>query len=240
MTRREELAANVAATRRRIAAACAVAGRAPEEVTLIAVTKTFPASDVRLLAELGVRDIGENRDQEAKAKAEACAGLDVRWHFVGQLQTNKARSVASYAHAVHSVDRVRLVAALDQAAQRAGRRLACLVQVDLEHQSGSDHAHDARHARGGVLPEDVPGLAEAIAGAAALDLGGVMTVAPLAAAPEPAFERLAAVAAALRRNHPEATIVSAGMSGDLEPAIAFGATHVRVGTAMLGARPPLG
>jgi pyridoxal phosphate enzyme (YggS family) len=246
MTRREELAANVAATCRRIAAACVAAGRAPEEVTLIVVTKTFPASDVRLLAELGVRDIGENRDQEARAKAEACAGLDIRWHFVGQLQTNKARSVASYAHTVHSVDRARLVAALDQAAQRAGRRLACLVQVDLEHQSGSDNAHsahqaDAAHqARGGALPEDVPGLAEAIAGSAALDLGGVMAVAPLAAAPEPAFERLAAVAAALRRNHPEATIVSAGMSGDLEPAIAVGATHVRVGTAVLGARPPLG
>jgi len=230
--RRTELAANLAAVRRRIEAACSAAGRPAGDVTLIAVTKTFPVSDVRLLAGLGVRDIGENRDREAAAKAAACADLGVRWHFVGQVQTNKARSVASYAHVVHAVDRPRLVAALDQAAQRADRRLTCLVQVDL------DPDPDPR--RGGAQPDAVPGLAAAIAGSASLDLGGVMAVAPLAAPPAAAFERLAAVAEALRRNHPEATIVSAGMSGDIEVAVATGATHVRVGTAVLGARPPLG
>jgi pyridoxal phosphate enzyme (YggS family) len=252
--RRVLLAANLAAVRRRIAAACATAGRKPDEIALIAVTKTFPASDVRLLAELGVRDVGENRDQEAAAKAAACAGLGVRWHFIGQLQTNKARSVASYAHVVHSVDRLRLVAALDQAAQQAQRRLTCLVQVDLD-------PNPSRHGdRGGAVADIVPALADAIAGSAALDLGGVMGIAPLALAPlalapkaaeapeaaeavraaAAAFERLASVAAQLRRNHPHAAIVSAGMSDDMEAAIAAGATHLRVGTAVLGVRPSLG
>jgi hypothetical protein len=235
-TRRAELAANVAAVHRRIAAACSTAGRPPGDVTLIAVTKTFPASDVRLLVELGVRDIGENRDQEAAAKAAACADLDLRWHFVGQLQTNKARSVASYAHVVHSVDRPHLIAALDRAAQQAGRRLTCLVQVDL---GGSDPAA-ADPARGGAAPDDVPALADAIVESGALDLGGVMAVAPLGVPPEPVFERLRDVAAGLRQAHSAATIISAGMSDDLDAAILAGATHVRVGTAVLGARPPLG
>ncbi|HEU5159720.1 MAG TPA: YggS family pyridoxal phosphate-dependent enzyme [Streptosporangiaceae bacterium] len=224
--RKSELAANLTSVRRRIETACAAAGRDATEITMIAVTKTFPVSDIRLLAELGMADIGENRDQEAAPKAAACADLPLTWHFVGQLQTNKARSVAAYADVVHSVDRPRLVRALSAAALRAGRVVRCLVQVAL----------DDDPARGGARIADVPGLAAQVAAADGLELGGVMAVAPLGADPAPAFAVLADVAAAVRAEHAAATIISAGMSGDLEPAIACGATHVRVGTALLGGR----
>lgn len=226
--RRAEIAAGLSAVRARIADACAVAGRDPGEITLIGVTKTFPASDVRLLAELGVTDVGENRDADAAPKARASADLPLTWHFVGQLQTNKVRSVAGYASVVHSVDRPRLVAALDREAGRAGRTLTCLVQVDLDPDPAPD--------RGGAAPDDVPRLAEAIATADALRLGGVMAVAPLGGDPLEAFTRLAGIARDTRERYPGATIVSAGMSGDLEQAIRCGATHIRVGTALLGYR----
>jgi pyridoxal phosphate enzyme (YggS family) len=227
--RREEIAAGLTQVRARIAAACRAADRKVSEITLIAVTKTRPASDVVLLSELGVTDVGENRDQEAAAKAAAAARLGVTgvsWHFVGQLQTNKAASVVRYADVVHSVDRVRLVRALGTQAGRAGRTVTCLVQVNL----------DEDPARGGAPADQVAGLADAIAGEAGLVLGGVMAVAPLGAAADAAFGRLADIAAAVRAAHPGATMISAGMSGDLEQAIAFGATHLRVGTALLGAR----
>src|SRR5579872_3327515 len=232
MDRREVLAANLAEVRQRIAAACGAAGRDATDVTLIAITKTFPASDVRLLASLGVRDVGENRDVEAAPKAAACADLDLTWHFVGQLQTNKAASVARYASVIHSVDRIRLVTALGAAARKAGRRLRCLVQVSLDDEPG----------RGGAPADQVLAIADAVASQAGLDLGGVMAVAPLAAEPVPggplaAFQRLAGTAAQVRAQHPGAVMISAGMSGDLEAAIAAGATHVRVGTALLGGRP---
>ena len=227
MSRRDELAANLDATRARIAAACADAGRSPDEVVLVAVTKTWPATDVRLLAELGVRDVGENRDQEAREKHDACADLDLRWHFVGQLQRNKVGSVATYADVVHSVDRLPLVASLNRAAEARERAVVALVQVSLETEGAG---------RGGAHPDDVPALADAVADAPGLILGGVMAVAPLGADADEAFGRLAVVAADLRRSHPEAGIVSAGMTGDLEAAIRHGATHVRVGTALLGRR----
>jgi pyridoxal phosphate enzyme (YggS family) len=224
--RRSELAANLAAVRRRIAAACAAAGRDATEITLIAVTKTFPASDVRLLAELGLADIGENRDQEAAPKAAECADLPVTWHFVGQLQTNKTRSVVTYADVVHSVDRPRLVTALSRAAVRTGRAPRCLIQVAL----------DDDPARGGARRADAPALAAQVAAAEGLELAGVMAVAPLGGDPAAAFAALRDVAAAVRAEHPAAGIISAGMTGDLEQAIACGATHVRVGTALLGGR----
>jgi PLP dependent protein len=230
VSRREELAANLEATRTRIAAACAAAGRPPDEVVLVAVTKTWPAADVRLLAELGVRDIGENRDQEARDKHAGCADLDLRWHFVGQLQRNKVGSVASYADVVHSVDRLPLVPALGRAAQAHGRSLIALVQVSLDPEATG---------RGGVLPSHVEAVADAVAGTPGLRLGGVMAVAPLGDDADEAFGRLAVVAADLRRSHPQAGMVSAGMTGDLEAAIRHGATHVRVGTALLGRRSVL-
>jgi pyridoxal phosphate enzyme (YggS family) len=230
--RRSQLAANLAVVRESIDAACLKADRDPSEVTLIAVTKTYPASDVRLLAELGVLDIGENRDQEARPKAEATAGLGLRWHFIGQLQTNKAVSVASYADVVHSVDRVRLVSALSAAAIRYDKVLTCLVQVDL----GNAEPMEANAARGGAYPAEVPALADAIASAEGLRLGGLMAVAPQDADPAEAFSRLADLATRLRADHSSATMISAGMSGDLGEAVAAGATHVRIGGAILGIR----
>jgi PLP dependent protein len=224
--RREELAARLAAVRARISAACEAAGRRPEEVTLIAVTKTFPASDVRLLNGIGVRDFGENRDAEAAPKAAQCADLDLVWHFVGQLQTNKAASVARYATFVHSVDRLRLIRALGPAALRAGRVIECLIEVSL----------DGDPARGGVLAGEVPGLAEALVNEEGLVLAGVMAIAPLGIPPAEAFARLGESAAVVRAVRPAATVISAGMSGDLEAAIEVGATHVRIGTALLGDR----
>jgi PLP dependent protein len=226
--RRNELAARLTAVRERISAACEASGRKPEDVTLVAVTKTFPASDVRLLNGLGVTDFGENRDAEAAPKAAQCADLRLSWHFIGQLQTNKAASVARYATFVHSVDRLRLVHALGAAARRAERAIECLIEVSL----------DADPARGGALASDVPGLAEALTAEEGLILAGVMAIAPLGMPPVEAFAKLLDSAAVVRAVRPAATVISAGMSGDLEAAIAAGATHVRIGTALLGDRGP--
>lgn len=226
--RRAELAANLSEVRDRIGAACAAAGRDPSELTLIAVTKTWPASDVRLLAGLGLADVGENRDQEAAPKAAATADLSLTWHFVGQLQTNKASHVAQYADVVHSVDRPRLVRALGAAARSAGRELTCLVQVSV----------DDDPERGGAPVAGVRPLAEQIEATDGLLLGGVMTVAPLGMAPAEAFATLRKCSASVRSVRPGAAIISAGMSADLEPAIESGATHLRIGTALLGARRP--
>ena len=226
MTRADELATALVALEQRLSLACAQAGRHRGEVVLIAVTKTHPIADVEALAALGVRDVGENRDQEAAPKA--LARPDLRWHFVGALQSNKAASVASYASVVHSVDRASLVRALAAGAVRAGRRVDVLLQVSL----------DGDCARAGAVAADLPALAEATAGADGLRLAGVMAVAPLGVEPARAFAQLAEVAARLRSDHPQAREISAGMSGDLEDAIAAGATYVRVGTALLGLRPP--
>lgn len=225
MSRRDELVANLAEVEERIRAACAAAGRCRDEVTLIAVTKTWPVGDCELLRDLGVVDLGENRVQEAAEKAAQVRG--VRWHFVGSVQTNKARAVAAFADVVHSADRPSLVSVLGDGAVRAGRTVDVLLQVSL----------DGDPARGGAEPAAVPGLAEQVVGTAGLRLAGVMAIAPLGADPEIAFARLADVARQLRADHPQATVISAGMSGDLEQAVAAGATHLRVGTAVLGARP---
>ncbi|MCE4948018.1 YggS family pyridoxal phosphate-dependent enzyme [Streptomyces albulus] len=240
--RKMQLADNLARVEDRISAACAKAGRARDEVTLIVVTKTYPASDVRLLAELGVRQVAENRDQEAAPKAAECADLSLTWHFVGQLQTNKVRSVARYAGIVQSIDRPRLATALSKEAVRSGRELGCLIQVALDVDSGETGRTTGD--RGGVAPEGVAELADTIAGSQGLRLDGLMTVAPLAGPyagrQRAAFERLMEISSDLRANHPAATMVSAGMSADLEDAVAAGATHVRIGTAVLGVRPRLG
>lgn len=223
--RRAELAQNLTALRERIAATGA-------DPTVIVVTKFFPASDVATLVELGVTDMGENRDQEASAKVaelEEIGSRPERVHFIGQLQTNKAASVAAYADVVHSVDRVKLVGALEKGARAAGRELEVLLQVDLGVDSDG---------RGGAAPDQIPALAERVAGSEVLTLRGVMAVAPLGADPDEAFARLADLHRRLLLDHPDATWISAGMSGDLEAALAHGATHVRVGSAILGGRPP--
>jgi pyridoxal phosphate enzyme (YggS family) len=227
VSRADQLAANLAEVEARVVAACAAAGRRRDEITVVAVSKTWPAADVALLRDLGVHDFGENRDAEARAKAAAVP--EVRWHFVGAVQTNKARSVASYADVVHSVDRPALVEALSRGAQRADRVVDVLVQVSLDGASG----------RRGADPVDVPALADQAAAAAGLQLTGVMAIAPLDADPAAAFARLATVADAVRRQHPQARLVSAGMSADLEAAVEAGANVLRVGTALFGTRPPL-
>ncbi|MET7753272.1 YggS family pyridoxal phosphate-dependent enzyme [Streptomyces sp. NPDC005389] len=236
--RTSELAENLARVEARIAAACAAAGRPREEVTLVVVTKTYPASDVRILHGLGVRHVAENRDQDAAPKAAACADLDLTWHFVGQLQTNKVRSVVGYADVVQSVDRLKLVSSLSAAAEKEGRELGCLLQVALDAESGE------RGDRGGVAPDGIEELADAVDAAPGLRLDGLMTVAPLsgpyAGRQRAAFDRLMDLSTALRATRPAANMVSAGMSADLEEAVAAGATHVRVGTAVLGVRPKLG
>ena len=229
MSRAQELAAALAEVEARLVAACAAAGRPRTDVLLLAVTKTWPLTDVEHLRDLGLSDFAEARDQEAADKARALPG--VRWHLVGQLQTNKAASVAGYADVVHALDRPSLAVALSKGAVRAGRTLEVLLQVRLDTPGAPVDA-----ARGGAAPDDVAGLAELAAGLEGLRLAGVMGVAPLGEDPRPAFDLLAAVAARLRADHPGARAVSAGMSGDLEQAVAAGSTIVRVGTALLGRR----
>jgi pyridoxal phosphate enzyme (YggS family) len=226
--RMAELAERLGSVSARVGIACRAAGRDPDEVTLVAVSKTFPASDVLLLHELGVTDFGESYDAEAAAKAAALRemGVTPRWHFVGGLQRNKARSVATYADVVHSVDRVELATALGNAAARADRTVEALVQVRFDDDAG----------RSGAAPGEVPALADGIAATAGLRLGGVMCVAPLGVPPRPVFARLRALSEELRRDHPDATTISAGMTGDLDDALAEGANCVRVGTALFGRR----
>ncbi|WP_229075772.1 YggS family pyridoxal phosphate-dependent enzyme [Actinoplanes sp. DH11] len=229
--RRAELAANLLGVRERIARACEAAGRPADSVTLTAVTKTYPASDVVLLAGLGVTDVGENKDQEAAAKAAQAhaAGARLRWHFVGQLQRNKAKSVVSYADVVESVDSERLAVALGRAAQEREVPLDVLIQISL----------DGDPARGGVVENDLWRVSDTVTSSDGLRLAGVMAVAPLGWDPDRAFERLALLAGRMSDRYPGATTVSAGMSGDLEAAVRHGATHVRIGTSLLGMRNSL-
>ena len=226
--RRAQLAASLAEVGERIERACAEAGRPAGAVTLTAVTKTYPASDVLLLAGLGVTDVGENRDQEAAPKAAEvrAAGVTVRWHYIGQLQRNKARSVAAYADVVESVDSERLAAALNKAASHRERPLDVLIQVSIDNDPE----------RGGAAGDDLGRISDEVASSDGLRLCGLMAVAPLGWEPDRAFARLAELSSRLVAAHPGATTLSAGMSGDLEAAIRHGATHVRIGTSLLGMR----
>lgn len=226
-----ELARNLDAVRRSVVAACAAVNRDPGEVTIVAVSKTRPASDVLALRSLGVADFGESYDQEAKAKAVALAsmGASIRWHFVGRLQRNKCASIAQYCDVVHAVDRVEVVDALAHAATRAGRVIDVLLQVSL----------DGDPDRAGAMNADVPLLAARVATATGLMLRGVMAVAPREGDPGRAFAALATVAERVRLEYPGAVVISAGMSSDLEAAIANGSTCVRVGTALFGPREPV-
>lgn len=235
-SRRDELADNLAEVRERVGSACAAAGRDPADVTTIVVTKTYPASDVALLASLGVADVGENRHPEAGDKvAELPALLDdgvaaPRLHFVGGLQTNKAGAVARYADVVQSLDRAKLARSLSRGAEAAERTLEVLLQVDFDTTDPG---------RAGVPPGDLLALAELVATLPGLALGGLMTVAPLGVDPRPVFDELAELSRRLREDHPGAHVVSAGMSGDFEDAVAAGATHLRIGRAILGERAVL-
>ncbi|WP_447009987.1 YggS family pyridoxal phosphate-dependent enzyme [Saccharothrix hoggarensis] len=227
MDRREELALSLAEVRERIAKACAAAGRSPAEVELLAVTKTFPAADVAILSDLGLTAFAENRDQEASRKtgefAELRPGAPARWHMVGSLQRNKAKSVLRWADRIDTVDSTRLA---DAIARAAAEPVEVLVQVSI----------DGDESRGGHPIGDLPRLADHVARSSELILRGVMTVAPLGMSPQQAFAALYEAVTRLRDDHPDATVISAGMSGDLEDAIACGSTCVRVGTALLGSR----
>lgn len=225
------LADRLAAVDARIADAARAAHRDPAEITRIVVTKFHPATLVTDLHALGVRDVGENRQQELTAKRAELAGLDgLRWHFIGQAQTNKARAVRAAADAVHSVDRARIADALDAAADPEGGSgiLDVLLQVNLTDDVG----------RGGVAPAGVEELAAHVASNPTLRLRGVMAVAPLDEEPARAFERLRRSADDARRVVHDAGWISAGMTGDFPEAIAMGATHLRIGSAITGPRPP--
>lgn len=208
--------------RERIRDACRRAGRNEHEITLIVVSKFHPSTVVRDLYACGIRDFGENRHQEAADKAAELEDLELRWHFVGQLQTKKARQAARYAHAIHSIDRGNLVDAL----AKSDQTLDAFVQVNLT----SDPA------RGGAQPAEVESLAEKVMGAENLRLRGVMAVAPLDEDPAAAFARLRSYSERIQKLAPDATDISAGMTHDFEEAIQFGATHLRIGTAITGNR----
>ena len=227
--RRAQVTQGLAAVRDRIARATAAAGRPADEVHLVVVTKFFGASEVRLLAELGVQDVGENRHQEAEAKAAECADLGLTWHFIGGLQSNKAAAVAAYSHVVESLDRAKLVTPLARGAATRSAPLDVLLQVSLDAPQAEGRA--------GVDPAALGDLAERVASEPALNLQGLMAVAPRDEDPSAAFDRLAAIRQTFLSEHPGAGWLSAGMSGDLEAAISAGATHVRVGRAILGPRP---
>lgn len=226
----ETLAARLEAVQAGIAAAAAAANRDPAELTLIVVTKFHPASLVRELAALGVQHVGENRHQEAQAKSAELADLDLRWHYIGQLQTNKARQAAQYAHAIHSIDRVRLVDALRTA--DVPQPIEAFVQVNLTEDPG----------RGGAAPADFMSIAERVLETPTLRLRGLMAVAPLPEeeAAASAFKRLRGYSDQLRTLAPDATDISAGMTHDYAEAIAAGATHLRIGSAITGNRPVAG
>jgi pyridoxal phosphate enzyme (YggS family) len=230
----DRLEENLRVVRERIAAAARAAGRDPDRIRLLAVSKTWPAEDVRAMAALGQREFAENRVQELAAKVAALAAgpppPDLVWHLVGQLQRNKAAAAVRLGAVVQSVDRAPLVQALARAAETERRVLDVYVQVDLGGPPGREGT------RGGAPPGEVPALADAVAGSEALRLRGLMAVAPRGEDPVPAFARLADVAARVRADHPDARELSAGMSADLEAAVTAGATVVRVGTALFGSR----
>jgi len=226
---RSALAARLSAIDERIADAARRADRDPSEITRIVVTKFHPASLVRDLHALGVREVGENRQQELTSKASEVGDLDVRWHFIGQAQTNKASAIRRSADAVHSLDRAKLADALHRVAED-DEPLDVLIQVNLTKDEG----------RGGIEPADASTLAEHILSLSSLRLRGVMAVAPLDEEPASAFSRLRLVADQVRLLEPSATWISAGMTGDFVEAIDAGATHLRIGSAITGPRPDRG
>lgn len=206
-----------------IGEACRTAERSVDEITTVVVTKFHGVALIEQLVELGVRDVGENRHQDAAPKAAALRDAPLTWHFVGQLQSNKARAVTEYARVVHSVDRPSLVTAL----ARVERPVDVFLEVNLTDDSG----------RGGIEPADLLRLADIVLASPSLRLVGVMGVAPLDEPARAAFARLRGISEKLRAVAPAATHISAGMSGDYAEAIAEGATHLRIGTAITGKRP---
>ena len=217
------IAANLAAVRERIAAAARAAGRAPESVTLVAVSKTHPAASVRQALMVGHRVFGENRVQEAQAKYPELRGEfpDLALHLIGPLQTNKVRDAVALFDVIESVDRLRLAQALAREIEHSGRRPPCLIEVNTGEEPQ----------KAGIMPADADGFILECRERLELPIIGLMCVPPLDEEPAPHFALLREIA---RRN--DLQVLSMGMSADFEKAIRFGATHVRVGTAIFGAR----
>jgi hypothetical protein len=223
-SRSEELHENLDSIRSRINAAAESSGRSSNEITLIVVTKTFPASDVKILYELGVRDFGENRDQEASVKSTELPD-DCRWHFQGQIQSNKLKSIVNWADVLHSIDDV-----------AHARKLDSLVSPDSNKDVFIQVSLDNLPNRGGVLPKLIPEFLAEVSTLPHLDVRGLMAVAPLGEEPVVAFQRLKELSDQVVKVHPEAREISAGMSNDFEAAISQGATHIRIGSQILGVR----
>lgn len=220
--RRDEIAANLARVQGEIESAATSVGRSADEITLIAVTKTFPISDAQILASLGVKDFGENRDSDGAEKAAAISG---RWHFQGQIQTNKLKSISTWADVIHSIDDLRHIEIIESKMEKPS--IDIFIQVSLDGAQG----------RGGVAPEQLSQIADAAVKAEKTNLLGIMAVAPLGQVPSIAFEKLAAIHATFKANYPQSPYLSAGMSSDFQEAISFGATHIRIGSSILGLRP---
>lgn len=229
--RDQSIAQAVQDARIHVATAARSVDREPDAVTIIGVTKTFPASDARALVDAGITSLGENKAQELLVKSQECADLRVEWHFIGQLQRNKVGGVVSCAQVIESVDRPVLVPLLERHAKEQGKRPKCLVQVNLDPVPVPG--------RGGIHPKDALDLAELLAQSQHLSLAGLMGVASRERPAVESFAQLAQVRAALIDRYPQATMMSAGMSGDFPVAIAAGATHVRLGATLLGQRPNL-
>ena len=224
LNRKAEIAANLNKVKERIAGAAAKAGRVPADIQLIAVTKTFPISDLQCLYELGVRDFGENRDQEASEKVGQLPA-DIKWHFQGQIQSNKLKSITSWASYIHSIDQIKYAKMVSEFA--GDQRRSIFLQVSLD---------EVPESRGGVDPVKLVELANEITQFANLNLMGIMAVAPLEENADQAFSRLAQIHSNFKESFPAAKYLSAGMSGDYETAIMHGATHLRIGSSILGNR----
>ena len=227
MSRKDQILSNLESVKEKISAAAQAAGRSPSEITLIAVTKTFPVSDLEILYELGVRNFGENRDQEAAPKVGVLPA-DITWHFQGGIQSNKLKSISNWASVIHSVDKFKYAQMISQFS--VGKTKEIFIQVSLDTLTQS---------REGVDPADLTQLAEQIMSLPNLEVKGLMAVAPLDQPTEQAFVRLQQIQQKFIQLYPAASSLSSGMSGDYELAISLGATHVRIGSSILGNRSPI-
>ena len=227
MSRVDEISANLEKVKEQIKLAAASANRLSEDITLVAVTKTFPVSDIEILYSLGIRDFGENRDQEASAKV-GLLPKDVRWHFQGQIQSNKLKSITSWASFIHSVDQLRYAQMISD--YSAGNEKPIFMQVSLDKPPQS---------RSGVNPSELLELAGAISALPGIRLQGLMAVAPVNSPAEQAFAELEDIRSDFLSTFPDAKSLSIGMSGDYQIAIKYGATHIRIGSSILGIRSPI-
>ena len=224
LDRKNEIAAKLTEVNERIASAAALAGRNASDIKLIVVTKTFPVTDLNYLYELGVRDFGENRDQEASEKVSLLAA-DINWHFQGQIQSNKLKSITSWAKYIHSIDQFKYAKMVSEFAGDQSKSIFLQVSLDKIPES-----------RGGIDPVKLHDLANQVSALPNINLMGLMAVAPLDKVTDQAFAKLAMIHSEFMKDFPEAKSLSAGMSGDYESAIGYGATHLRIGSSILGNR----